>query len=282
MLKETGQLKLPAGIPLNEDYRRLLKSTLFRDIETYSNAFLKAHSFIQKRYSWVKDPFHQWSRQWEYPFVFNSIRSYIAQQLQSGCRVLDAGSGITFFPYLLAEASNGPDVTCCDSDQTLAPLFEQVNRERKTENVHFDAVDLRNLPYGENSFDVVYCISVLEHTRDYADIVSEFARVIKPGGILVLSFDLALDGVSNITCQEAESLLSNVKVWFQGVQDMHLCERDYSDAVTASGVGKLDSDLLPWKHPHLSLLKSVLASGRLPKSLEKNLTVYCDAFQKEL
>lgn len=281
MLKDKGNLSLPAGVPARDDYYQLLKSDLFRQIEECSDKFLRDHSFLKDQYSWVKDPFHQWSRQWEYPFVFSSIVSRITEQSQNSIRILDAGSGITFFPYLLAETVSGSNVTCCDADQALAPLFEQVNHSRKTDNVRFDAVDLRSLPYSSSSFDVAYCISVLEHTRDYADIVREFARVIAPGGVLVLSFDLALDGVSNICCEEAELLLASLKTHFYGPQDTHLCEQDYSSAVTAVGMGEVDKNLLPWRYPRLSLIKSAMAKRKLPKALSKNLTVYCGTFFKE-
>lgn len=39
------------------------------------------------------------------------------------------------------------------------------------------------LPYPDNSFDLVVCCDVLEHVRDLPMVVSEMARVLKPGGI---------------------------------------------------------------------------------------------------
>jgi ubiquinone/menaquinone biosynthesis C-methylase UbiE len=42
-----------------------------------------------------------------------------------------------------------------------------------------------------HQFDIVYCISVLEHLRHVDQDLSlkEFARVIKPGGRVALTFD---------------------------------------------------------------------------------------------
>ena len=37
------------------------------------------------------------------------------------------------------------------------------------------------IPYGDNSFDVVFCCDVLEHVRDLPKVVSEISRVLKPG-----------------------------------------------------------------------------------------------------
>ena len=38
------------------------------------------------------------------------------------------------------------------------------------------------LPFGDGSFDVVYCCDVLEHVNDVGQTVAEIARVLKPGG----------------------------------------------------------------------------------------------------
>ena len=52
--------------------------------------------------------------------------------------------------------------------------------------------DLTRLPFPDASFDLVSCISVLEHmppdTRTRG--VQEMARVLKPGGQLLLTYDL--------------------------------------------------------------------------------------------
>jgi len=42
------------------------------------------------------------------------------------------------------------------------------------------------LPFRSGSFDVVYCVSTLEHVRDGARALTEMARVLRPGGQLYL------------------------------------------------------------------------------------------------
>lgn len=43
------------------------------------------------------------------------------------------------------------------------------------------------LPFGDNTFDVVICSEVLEHIEDYAAVLSEIDRVLKPAGIFAAS-----------------------------------------------------------------------------------------------
>ena len=265
---------LMSGIPRIAAYRELLEAPLFRAMESFSDEFLRRYAFVQDHYSWVKDPLHQWSRQWEYPFVYQAITSAI--QPGSRVRVLDAGSGITFFPYYLANTVKGSSITCCDSDASLQSLFEQVTEPA----VRFIAADLHSLPFADGEFDVVYCVSVLEHTRSYARILDEFRRVLRPGGSLILTFDIGLDGVSDIALEPMRVLLGEVEKRFRCQGERAEVDIDHAEILTSRYARSLDAQLLPWRFPRLALLKAMLRAKRLPISLNKNLTVYCSIFVK--
>lgn len=47
--------------------------------------------------------------------------------------------------------------------------------------------DGRRLPFPDRSFDNVLCVEVLEHTSSPAEFMAELARVLKPGGALILT-----------------------------------------------------------------------------------------------
>jgi len=51
----------------------------------------------------------------------------------------------------------------------------------------FAAADSRSLPFGDAAFDLVICSEVLEHIVDHRRAMAELVRVLKPGGILVVS-----------------------------------------------------------------------------------------------
>ena len=92
---------LDDGIPLLADYQALLQMADFKQLERFSDQFVaETRPFLKDyRRRWVTDPLHQWSRQWEYPYVVARIQALLASQGEKPIRALDVGSGITFLPF---------------------------------------------------------------------------------------------------------------------------------------------------------------------------------------
>lgn len=186
-----------------EEYRASLGSEVFARMETFSDAFLKRNrkSLLYYSLRWSHDPLHHATRQWEYPFIFERIQAAPPTQ------VLDAGSGVTFFPYYVQREIPGSQVTCCDYDTYAASRYPLLNHTEDGRDVAFERGDLRELPFESDRFDAIYTVSVLEHTSDYARVLDEFRRVLRPGGTLLVTFDISLDGRKDIPVAEAQRLL---------------------------------------------------------------------------
>ena len=129
--------------------------------------------------------------------------------------------------------------------------------------------------------DAICCISVLEHTSNYSEILDEFLRVLKPGGLLALTFDLSLDGKFELPKAQAKQLLREIGDKFDAPDDVELiAELDRMDDPKASGILTTDHyretqpDLLPWKYPMLKAAKD-LVQGHGWTGGFRSKSIYC-------
>ncbi len=104
--------------------------------------------------------------------------------LRGATAILDVGSGAgQIAKHLLKYADPGASITCCD----LSPEMLRRARVRlKSDLPSHVAADLSRLPFANESFDCVTCGYVLEHLPDARPGLSELARVMRPGGRMLL------------------------------------------------------------------------------------------------
>ena len=254
-------------------------------MESFSDNFLKEFALQLKNYRWVTDPFHQWSRQWEYPFTYSLIRDFINENPDNDkFVVLDAGSGATFFPYYISAALKSRlKVVCCDYDVPLRSIFTAINSKMQT-TVEFQPNDIRQLPNENDCFDVIYCISVMEHTKDLERLVQEFKRVLKPNGLLIVTFDVSIDGDASIPVEKAKDLIRLLKKHLSPLSELRedILGKDFESSLTTEYVRKVDEDLLPWKgrdYTFASIIRNLLKL-QLPARRFSNLSCFCGAFSK--
>jgi ArsR family transcriptional regulator len=96
--------------------------------------------------------------------------------------VLDAGAGDGATAQLIAPRARS--VTCVDISETLIDAARV--RLAGHPNAKAQVADLGDLPFAEASFDQVLALNVLTHLRAPGRAVGELARVLRPGGRLVL------------------------------------------------------------------------------------------------
>lgn len=274
---------LGQGIPLTKDYLKLLSSDLFLQLESFSNNFLKINKEALSNYHLIKDPLHQIFRQWEYPFCYCSVEHYLESNKakEEKVNILDAGSGCTFFPYYLCYSFPRSTVCCCDIDTRLTSFFRRINKNMSTD-VDFQVCNIRHLGYEDNSFDVVYCISVLEHTTDYEFIIKEFKRVLKPKGLLVISFDISFDNRRDISIDAAQDLLQNLDSEFESTSTANpkelLKATQEPGILTTDFARKFSKRLLPWKLGWKTVIYEIMR-WKIPKKPFWSLTVFCSTWR---
>jgi ubiquinone/menaquinone biosynthesis C-methylase UbiE len=102
-----------------------------------------------------------------------------------GCkRILDAGCGNgRYTRFLLRHADKDAFITSFDLSQRM---LVRARRRLRSERVTHVSADLTRLPYPDAFFDAIVCGWVLEHLPDPGPGLSELARVLQPGGKLLL------------------------------------------------------------------------------------------------
>ncbi len=268
------------------NYERLLANHDLMDLEVFSKSFLDRNSHILKPYArkWASDPLHQWSRIWEYPFATGAIKNYLSRSHDRKVRVLDAGSGLTFFPYFLKDRFSTLDVVCLDYDPLLQDLYAAVNSNTGVP-VDFYLRSMDSTGFDSGVFDLIYCISVLEHTRNYPDIIQEFKRLLRPGGQLVVTFDISLDDRADIPLHEARKLLASIQAEFTptdmpAIVEFTRAAFPLNEVVTTGYVKRICPDRLPWKYPRLSGVLAALRKKTFPIPAMKKLAFGCFVFSQ--
>jgi ubiquinone/menaquinone biosynthesis C-methylase UbiE len=67
-------------------------------------------------------------------------------------------------------------------------MLAQARQKITDPHLLFAQSDVHQLPFADNTFDVVACTWVVEITADPKAVVEEFVRVIKPDGVVVYAF----------------------------------------------------------------------------------------------
>ena len=103
--------------------------------------------------------------------------------------LLDAGCGPAPLIALLSEMYPEKHFTGID----LTPAMIEKAKEKNLPNAEFVVGDCENLPFEDNSFDVIVCCESFHHYPNPQDFFNSVQRCLKPGGILFLR-DYAADG----------------------------------------------------------------------------------------
>ena len=154
--------------------------------------------------------------------------------------ILDAGCGIGHWgrvlaPFLSTEAT----LTGVDREPEWVEKATAIAKAKGLSRFSYRQGDVNSLPFGDAQFDLVTCQTLLIHVPDPRATLKEFMRVLKPGGLVILSEPNNLAGS---LVRNSEDFDGDIDSLTSVVRLMALCERGKA----ALGLGNNSiGDLLP-------------------------------------
>jgi len=108
-------------------------------------------------------------------------------RIQPGERVLDAGCGVGGSSLWLAAECSARVVGITLATRQVAMARSHAARRGLTDRVHFEVADFTATPFPDASFDIVWAVESLCHAPRKAAFYQEAARLLRPGGRVVVA-----------------------------------------------------------------------------------------------
>ena len=217
---------------------------LFKRLENEQEDFLKTSaSLINSSYfsKWPRDTLHWWSRIWEYPYIYYNIAKILKNNAEATpVKILDFGSGVNFFPFSMSKL--GHEIICIDHDPLCIDNLNSILNSYPVNTINPVLNQAVDIPYQDETFDIIYSVSVFEHIPDLTALVSEISRVIKQQGYLIISFDVTLNNNYELTINNYNDFITKIlekfKLWLP-YQPIH-----HADVITS------ENSPIPYNNPN--------------------------------
>jgi predicted SAM-dependent methyltransferase len=154
----------------------------------------------------------------------------------------------------------------------FAPEQEFYKRFKKQANIEYTTTDLLspladvkadicNLPFEDNTYDIIFCNHVLEHIPDDTKAMQELYRVLKPGGMGIFQIPQDLSRATTFSDDTIVDQKERAKIFGQ-YDHVRVYGRDYFDKLRSIGFKVVEEDYTSKIAPEL-VEKYCLAKGEI-------------------
>jgi ubiquinone/menaquinone biosynthesis C-methylase UbiE len=107
--------------------------------------------------------------------------------LESGMKVLEVGPGPGYFSVPVTKFLNHGKLVLADIQPEMLEKAQKRIAKRKFGNVEYFLCNGKNFELPDNHFDRIFLVTVLGEVENTAIYLTEFYRMLKPGGMLSVS-----------------------------------------------------------------------------------------------
>ena len=112
------------------------------------------------------------------------FKKYIPNKME---KILELATGCGRFGVSIAKDFNDSKIYISDILEESLNLARKLADELNVRNIEFSVQDCMHINFEDNYFDVVFADALIQHLPQDSDAVKEMARVLKPGGRLILA-----------------------------------------------------------------------------------------------
>lgn len=112
--------------------------------------------------------------------------AFIKDIISRSTSILDIGCGPGSITQGLAKLAPEAEVIGVDISENQIQLATELAKTESSENLSFQQASIFELPFADNSFDLIYCQTVFVHIPEHKKALAETKRVLKPKGVLAI------------------------------------------------------------------------------------------------
>lgn len=161
-----------------------------------------------------------------------------------GGAILDVGTGPARIPIELCRADPSATVLGVDLARHMLDLArENVGSAGLSDRIHLELVDAKGVPYPDAQFEAVLSNTIIHHIPNPAPALAEMARLVAPGGTLMvrdLSRPESVEHVDSLVAEHASGESEPSRAMFAASLHAAFTVREMQAMVAALGLSPTD------------------------------------------